>query len=418
MASLPDRRELGEQKPKAACPTNALTPDLSYEEWERGPSWRRRIDPLPPSVIPHLSSLILFLCATLSLWLTPRLCADDLRPGEAVIFFPTYGHFDEQQQIWVVPIHAWLYKRDDNSLTARFALGALRRTLDLQPTQDEEPVFGRRGSLFVVDNIDDREISVRVGDNFVLLEPSGENGHAFGVARVGVAQAASLSPKGWLRYQPDTVDADDRKLFGTAMLVPPRGVSVISDIDDTIKVSQVADRRELVSNTFLRPMEPVPGMPQLYRRWAADGAAFHYVTASPWQLYPPLEEFRSAAGFPAGTFDMQLFRWKDRTVLNLFADPDKLKQSAIETLLKDFPERQFICVGDSGQHDPELYAAFARRYPRQIIGIYIRNVTRETADNDRFRRIFAGLPPNLWRLFNDPIELNEVLIPAVTSAKR
>jgi hypothetical protein len=370
------------------------------------------------SLIPHRSSLIVLLCAAVLLSLCACGLADEVRPDEAVVFFPTCGHFDQQQRAWIVPIHGWLFHQDAKSLTRRFALGALRRALDLEPTKEEEPTFADRAGLFVVDNVNNRELSVQIGDNFVLLEPSGENGHAVGTARISLAEANAIARDGWIRYRADTADGDERQFMGEAQLLPPSGVSVISDIDDTIKISQVAERRELLNNTFLRPMEPVPGMAQLYRRWAADGAVFHYVTASPWQLYTPLQEFRAAAGFPSGTFDMQLFRWKDRTVFNLFADPDKLKESAIETLLATFPERQFICVGDSGQHDPELYAAFARKYPRQICGIYIRNVTREAPDNERFRRVFAGLPVDLWRLFSDPVELSEVLIPEATNANR
>jgi hypothetical protein len=337
--------------------------------------------------------------------------AEEVKPDETVIFFPTCGSLDEERRAWVVPIHGWLFRPDENSLARRFALGALRRALDIEPTPEEEPVFVQRGWPFVVDNVEERELSIRIGNNFVLLEPTGENGHALGTARIPVGEAKVIAPSGWLRYQADTADGDDRALIGATMLLPPRGVSVVSDVDDTIKISQVANRRELLSNTFLRPMESVPGMPALYQRWSEDGAVIHYVTASPWQIYAPLEEFRAASRFPAGSFDMQLFRWKDRTVFNLFADPDKLKQSAVETLLKTYPQRQFIFVGDSGQHDPELYARFARQYSRQVIGIYIRNVTRETPDNDRFRRVFGDLPSTLWRLFGDPIELNEVLIP-------
>ncbi|HWB09866.1 MAG TPA: App1 family protein [Pirellulales bacterium] len=367
----------------------------------------------------QLLSGFLFICALLLSLATglPAACqADEVKPDEAVVFFPTCGHFDQRQQAWIVPLHGWLFKPEEDSLTSRFALSALRRALDLEPRPDEEPVFARRGGPFVADNVDGRELSVRLGSDFVLLEPSGENGHAAGTIRLPLALAQAVSRDGWLRYQADTSDGDPRELAGAAMLLPPRGVSVISDVDDTIKITQVAQRGEMLANTFLRPMEPVPGMVELYRRWAADAAVFHYVTASPWQLYVPLEEFRHSAGFPAGTFDMAQFRWKDRTVFNLFVNPDKLKRAAIENLLTRFPERRFICVGDSGQHDPELYAALAREHPQQIIGIYIRNVTRETPDNDRFRRVFANLSPNLWRLFNDPVELNEVLIPAVQPA--
>lgn len=337
--------------------------------------------------------------------------AEEVKTQETAIFFPTCAYLDEQRRSWVVPLHVWLFRPDESSRARRFALETLRRAIDIEPTRDEEPVFTRRAWPFVVDNVDGREISVEIGGDFVLLGPTAENGHALGEVRLSTAEAAAIAQKGWLTYRADTADGDDRVLQGTVQLLPPRGVSVVSDIDDTIKLSQVADRQELLSNTFLRPMEPVPGMPALYRRWADDGAALHYVTASPWQLFVPLDGFRAAAGYPAGSFDMQLFRFKDRTAFNLFTDPDKLKRSAIERLFRNFPRRQFILVGDSGEHDPELYAEFARRYPGQVIGIYIRNVTRETAGDERFQQVFSGLPPALWRLFNDPIELNNVLIP-------
>ena len=36
-------------------------------------------------------------------------------------------------------------------------------------------------------------------------------------------------------------------------------------MDDTIKISFVCDKKELVRNTFLRKFRVVPGMPELYR---------------------------------------------------------------------------------------------------------------------------------------------------------
>jgi Ca-activated chloride channel family protein len=40
---------------------------------------------------------------------------------------------------------------------------------------------------------------------------------------------------------------DPRSFVGEAQLVPPRGVSVVSDIDDTIKVSNVQDKKALLA---------------------------------------------------------------------------------------------------------------------------------------------------------------------------
>ncbi len=40
--------------------------------------------------------------------------------------------------------------------------------------------------------------------------------------------------------------------------------------------------------------------------------------------------------------------------------------------------------------------------------IFIRNVTGETADNPRFRSARQGVPPQRWRLFDSPRELEAV----------
>jgi hypothetical protein len=47
---------------------------------------------------------------------------------------------------------------------------------------------------------------------------------------------------------------------GIIYLIEPRqGISVISDIDDTIKISEVLDKVRLLANTFIHPFRPVLG---------------------------------------------------------------------------------------------------------------------------------------------------------------
>ncbi|HEX5447186.1 MAG TPA: App1 family protein [Pirellulales bacterium] len=343
------------------------------------------------------------------LFLSAAAAADDsVQPDETVVFFPTCAHFNEDEQVWEAPLHGWVFKPEEKSLTRRFALGALRRALDLEPTTEEEPVFHKRGWLFVVDNAADREIAVQLGSRYVILAPTEASGHCTGTVRLPAAEAKRLARERWIRYQ--AVAEDERRvLSGAIELAPPEGISVISDIDDTIKITGVGNHRIVLQNTFLHSFEPVPGMPELYRRWAAAGAVFHYVTASPWQLYTPLDEFRAAAGFPAGSFEMQHFRFKDRTALNLLSAPDELKQPAIEKLLAAWPRRRFVCVGDSGQRDPEMYGSLARKHPEQVVRIFIRNLRGDSAEDERFQRAFAGIPPERWRLFDDPAELDNAL---------
>ena len=170
------------------------------------------------------------------------------------------------------------------------------------------------------------------------------------------------------------------------------------------------DRKALLRNTFCRPFKPVPGMAAVYRGWRDSvGAQFHYVTASPWQLYAPLAGFTRSNGFPAGTFHMKEVRVKDSSVLNLFQSPERYKLAAIEPLLRQFPNRQFVLVGDSGEKDPEAYGALARKYPGQVRHIFIRDLTGENAEATRYRKAFAKIPDEVWQVFKEPLEIKDSL---------
>ena len=109
----------------------------------------------------------------------------------------------------------------------------------------------------------------------------------------------------WLEFWAVTRSRDKRQFSGRVQLLEPTGFSVVSDIDDTIKVSQVLDKGELLANTFIRPYREVTGMATQYRQWAKHGAAFHYVSSSPWQLFQPLMNFMETSGFPAGDFHLK-----------------------------------------------------------------------------------------------------------------
>jgi len=342
--------------------------------------------------------------------------ASDLATDEVAVFFNTSGRLDSQGANWVLPVHGWVFAPDEQSKAKAVALAALGRLLDIEPTPEEQPIFRRRAWPFLVDNRKRKELSVRVGSRYFVLPESESNGHVQETLRLPVAEADKLAlghePEGrWIRFTLDTAEGDEREFAGAVRLIAARGLSVISDIDDTIKITEVADRKTLLKNTFLRPFEAVPGMAEIYRDWAETGMVFHYVSASPWQLYQPLTEFRVGSGFPAGSLELQPFRWKDKSAINLFREPDTLKRPSIDALLAEFHERRFILVGDSGQRDPELYGELYRQHPKQIARIYIRNVTREKRDGERFLEAFNGVPREIWRVFDRPVEIERDELP-------
>ena len=63
-----------------------------------------------------------------------------------------------------------------------------------------------------------------------------------------------------LRLTVGIAGSSETPVEGIAYLYPAQGISVVSDIDDTIKDSSVGDKRELLANTFLRKFRSIDGM--------------------------------------------------------------------------------------------------------------------------------------------------------------
>ena len=324
-----------------------------------------------------------------------------IKSDERVVFFPTVAHLSDDARHWVVPIHGWIFEPEDGDVLREAALRKL-----ISGDEPSTKLFNQRIRLFLTDNERGKRIGVRVGDQQQVLDASGPDGHFTGTIEVPVSTDQHRVTGEQIRYEAITRPNDDRRFKGIAYCLPPSGVSVISDIDDTIKITEVTDKAKLLENTFFREFRAADGMAKVYQGWADDGADFHLVSASPWQLFEPLSDFTRAAGFPDASFHLRKFRLKDINLLNLNEDPVKYKLGKIEPLLKSFPDRVFILVGDSGEKDPDVYGILARRYPKQIKGIFIRDVTGDRRDAERYDESFRDVEPELWQVFRSTDDID------------
>ena len=82
--------------------------------------------------------------------------------------------------------------------------------------------------------------------------------------------------------------------------------------------------------------------------------------------------------------------------------------SVIRAMFKTFPQRRFLLVGDSGEADPEIYGAMARRFPQQIAGILIRQIDGAKNSPTRYSKAFRRVPYDAVRLYRDAGELADV----------
>jgi phosphatidate phosphatase APP1 len=173
-------------------------------------------------------------------------------------------------------------------------------------------------------------------------------------------------------------------------LIEPIGISVISDIDDTVKHSAIASgAKEMFRNTFVRDLGEltVKGVSDWYQELAKRNVDFHYVSNAPWQLYPLLEKYFKLVGLPPGSFHLKAY---SGMLQGIFEPTAERKRGSLEQLLRDFPERKFILVGDSGEADLEVYTDIVLANPGRILGIFIRDVT--TTDKKPFFDQSVGNP--------------------------
>ncbi|KAK3368245.1 hypothetical protein B0H63DRAFT_504228 [Podospora didyma] len=158
-------------------------------------------------------------------------------------------------------------------------------------------------------------------------------------------------------------------------IIEPRGVSLISDIDDTIKRSNIhLGAREIFRNTFIRDLADltIDGVKEWYHKLHDMGVKVHYCSNSPWQLFPVLATYFLTAGLPPGSIHLKHY---SGMLQGIFEPVAERKKGTLERILRDFPERKFLLVGDSGEADLEVYTDLVVAHPGRILAVFIRDVT-------------------------------------------
>ncbi len=325
--------------------------------------------------------------------------------GDETVTLYTTAAWPVAEEEWAVEVHGVIYELERSPLRT----SVLRKLLgikesSLQPAERER--FRHRIGYFTADHEGGKSLSVQIGTATFALPKTGPNGHFHMTVRLPSARWRKSRKS--IRLSMVMSEGDPRRFAGRVLLhADGPAPLVISDIDDTIKHTAVRDRVALKRNTFCLPFQPVAGMAAVYRRWAArDGADFHYVSSSPWQLYVPLEEFLREQGFPPGAWHLKYLRFKEpRTVRALFNRHLEHKLAAIETLLARWRRRPVVLVGDTGDQDPEIYGEIARRHSHRLHRIFLHDTTGDPREAERYRLALRDVPEEKWRLFRDAREL-------------
>lgn len=241
---------------------------------------------------------------------------------------------------------------------------------DVNATDRKRDNF-RRSMDFMINKERKRyPVTVRLGEREWQLTTDRE-----GYFRVEAEQLGNLPP-GWHDIVARTAQGEGGSRL---LIVPPENVyGLISDVDDTIQVTEVNSKRRMLANTFLRnatQRDVVPGVVHFYRELAQhnpqpDLAPIVYLSASPRQLHPLLESFLAHNEFPPGVLITK--RVTDDRTSEPIADQVAYKTKRIEALLSALPHVRFTLIGDDGERDPEIYADIQRRFPGRVEAIWIR----------------------------------------------
>jgi len=100
-------------------------------------------------------------------------------------------------------------------------------------------------------------------------------------------------------------------------------------------------------------------MPELYKHihsLVRETSAWFYLSASPYNLYPFLREFRENY-YPHGTIILRDSSWMSVQGLltTLTLGTEEYKVDRMEKIHSWLPRRKMIFIGDSTQTDPEAY---------------------------------------------------------------
>ncbi|KAG5920904.1 hypothetical protein E4U61_007398 [Claviceps capensis] len=316
--------------------------------------------------------------------------------------------------VWQAEFVAAVFKRHDK-LKVIDMVSSVLRAVGLTDDAPERKRIEERVLPFLWDICPGKTVTAVQQSSNLNLGPSSANGLSLKLVAVPNSKTGSL------------VSASTKLGGGIGSITEMQtfyagegGWGVISDIDDTIKVTMTSDPVGILRETFVNTPSPIVGMPELYaeiKSFLPQDTAWFYLSASPYNLYPFLKQFRKQY-YPPGTLILRDSSWKTIAGLltALTVGTKEYKVDRMKKVCGWFPMRKMIAIGDSTQSDPEAYGEIYRSSPNWIRLILIRKATNiaeigihEKNKAERFEAAFKGVPRHAWHVFEDPAECVDIV---------
>ena len=175
---------------------------------------------------------------------------------------------------------------------------------------------------------------------------------------------------------------------------------VISDIDDTVIHTGAWSTLRNLWTSFtgsVASREVFDDTVALIRGLSDQGRnPLYFVSSSPWNFHGFLTEiFREAGLPPAPKFLRDYGFGEDQFITGRHGDH---KGSAIDRIAAAHPGLPLVLIGDTGQHDAQIYADAAVRHPGRVARVVLRTAGRgaDAADRLQAERLRSlGIPVTL-----------------------
>ncbi len=203
--------------------------------------------------------------------------------------------------------------------------------------------------------------------------------------------AVDLDP-GWHEVSLRAHDGDDASAK-ILVIDESQRFGVISDVDDTVVVTALPRPLLAAWNSFVlseHARVATPGMAVMMQHILKEHphSPTIYLSTGAWNVAQTLQRFMSRNLYPRGPLLLTDWGPTDRA---WFRSGQQHKVDQLRRLAEEFPNISWVLIGDDGQHDPAIYAEFARRYPEHVRAIVIRQLTPSEAV------LAGGRSQELWR---------------------
>lgn len=140
------------------------------------------------------------------------------------------------------------------------------------------------------------------------------------------------------------------------------GITMITDLDDTIKIINSGNYATISFNALLRN-RIFSGMPELLNETQSYTDELHVVSASPWFIRKKIVKSLDGSEIKYESIVLKSFR-------RIFESKHSFKSRKIREII-EATEDDIILLGDDVSHDPEVYDDLVKIYPDRILANYI-----------------------------------------------